>query len=213
MARKPALKQRKLVVGITGAFGSGKSTVARLLASGSRAAEIIDADAIAHGLLKPGSMEYKAVVSVFGKGILEQGKAAIDRGKLAHEVFRSRRQLTLLNAILHPAIIRKINNRVKASSKRMLILDAPLLIETGLHRIADTLVVVKAREPVRFKRLSARMKLAKSEVRQRQRAQYPLAKKLRMADFIIDNDGSLSKTKKQVRQIRRLLWKSSTSVA
>jgi dephospho-CoA kinase len=109
---------------------------------------------------------------------------------------------------VYPQIIRIIKEKIKASKSQNIILDAPLLIEAGLEGLADKLLVVTISREEQLKRLLRKTNLKKADILKRIRAQYPLSRKVRMADFIIDNSGRLKETKEQVNKIRRLLWKS-----
>jgi len=192
-----------MVVGLTGSFGSGKSTVAGMFRS--RGAQVIDADRLAHRLIIPGSGIYKRIVSAFGKGILKKDNT-VDRRRLADIVFSNRLALKALDRIVHPAVIRLIKNKIRASRQRMIVLDAPLLIEAGLAGLTDKLVVVKAPVRKQIARIRKKSPLSERDILKRIRRQLPLVKKLRLADFIIDNSGTIGQTRKQVEQIRRRLW-------
>lgn len=198
-------KQNKVVIGLTGSFGSGKSTVAGIFRKGG--AIVIDADSLAHECMRPGSGIYKKIVSIFGKGIL-RANSTIDRGKLGKAAFSDHCLLLKLNSIIHPEVIRRIRRRVIAAGCGLVVLDAPLLIEAGLHKEVDKVVVVTADQDNQIKRLQRRCSLDRAGILKRINSQIKLKKKISLADFIIDNDGSLAQTKKQVDEIRReLSWK------
>ncbi|MEI6832129.1 MAG: dephospho-CoA kinase [Candidatus Omnitrophota bacterium] len=196
--------QHKIVIGITGSFACGKSTVARLFKTG--ASELIDADKVAHEALRQGGVVYRKIVSFFGKGILKKNKN-IDRVKLAGIVFINSSALKKLNCIVHPMVIKEILRRIKHSKKKIVILDAPLIIESGLRPLVDKLVVVTAKPGQQFSRTKSRF-LSKVEVSGRIKSQISQNAKARFANFIIDNSGEISETRKQVSEIRRTLWKS-----
>jgi len=194
---KPKKQNKKTVLGITGSFGSGKSAVAGIFKS--RGVKIIDADKLAHACLRPGNACYKKIKAVFG---------TVERKKLAELVFNDRARLRKLNRIIHPQVIREIKAGIRRSKEKIIILDAPLLIEAGLKNTVDKLIVVSINRKEQIKRLMMRSGLKESEVLKRLKAQMPLSAKLRMADFIIDNSGTLAEARKQVLQIRRKLWKN-----
>ncbi|MBM3255250.1 MAG: dephospho-CoA kinase [Candidatus Omnitrophica bacterium] len=194
--------KRRIILGITGSFGSGKSTVARLLKAGS--CSLIDADRIAHQVLRQRDV-HKKIVSIFGQAVL--GKGSLDRRRLGSLVFSSKRILKKLQEIVHPRVIGIIRDKIETSPKNI-ILDAPLLIEAGLGDLADKILVVKISRAKQVKRLLSKTTLSRADILRRIRAQFPLSMKVRMADFIIDNNGSLAKTKEQLVKIRRLLWKN-----
>jgi len=198
-------KKAKLVLGITGSMGSGKSTVARMFKD--KDCQLIDADKLAHESFNIGSVVYKKVIASFGRGILKHNNC-IDRASLAGLAFASKASLTKLNKIVHQAVISDIRRRIKNSDKKIIILDAALIIETGLKKIVDKLLVVKASRGMRILRSQKRLGLSRNEVSRRLKYQISQDEKIRLADFIIDNSGLISKTRKQVSEIRRMLWKS-----
>jgi dephospho-CoA kinase len=197
--------KKRVVLGLTGSIGCGKSTVARIFKSFG--ARIIDADKIAHGLMRPKKAVYKKIVSIFGKKILKPD-GYIDRSKLGNIVFNNMVALSQLNGIAHPEIIRAISVKIKSFSKGIIVLDAPLLIETGLINCADKVVVVKVNLKTQLERLESKFKLNGKDILKRIRSQIPLREKIKLGDFIIDNNGSIGETKKQVAKIRRKVWKS-----
>ena len=187
------------VIGITGSFGTGKTTVAKFFAQ--RGAKVINADKLAHRIIKQGGAEYKKIVRLFGKGVLNR-RGEIDRRKMARQVFGHRRALGELCKIIHPPVIKEIKRRIaQAKSPRWVVIDAPLLIEAGLASIVDKLIVVSANQANQIKRLKAKTGLSKKDILQRMKAQLPLEKKQQLADFTVNNNGSLIYTKKQVERI------------
>ena len=197
--------KKRIVLGLTGGFGSGKTTVASIFRS--LGADIIDTDKIAHSIIKPGKHVYRKIIHIFGKDILKKDKF-IDRKKLGGEVFTSRHLLDKLNKITHPVIIKIIKRQLRTSRVKLIILDAPLLLEAGLRGLTDKLVVVKSSREQQIKRAFKKTNLSKRDIIKRIKYQMPLKDKVRIADFVIDNRGSIKKTKRQVEQIRRLLWKN-----
>ena len=192
-------------MGVTGSFGSGKTTVAGMLRT--MGAEIIDADSIAHELILPGKPAYREIVRTFGKGVLKKNKE-IDRKALGRLVFCDERLLKRLDHCLHPRIKALIKKRIRGVCARVVVLDAPLLLEAGLGQIVNKLIVVTASRHRQIQRARIKMGLEEKEIARRITAQIPLDEKAAMADFIIDNNGTLKKTRRQVTQIRRLLWKN-----
>lgn len=201
----PKQKKSKIVIGVTGSIGCGKSTVARLFKT--RDCELIDADSLAHQALFRGGAVYKRIASFFGRGILKSNKN-IDRGKLAGIVFVNKAALEKLNRIVHPAVIKEISRRIRNSAKKIIILDAPLIIEAGARSMVDKLVVVTASRSQQFSRAKSKLSLCIEQVNRRIKSQISQSAKSRFANFIIDNSGTISKTRKQVSEIRRKLWKS-----
>ncbi len=203
--KKQESQAEKLIIGVTGGFGTGKSTVARIFES--LGAKVIDADKIALDLLKTGTSTYKKILKAFGKNILKEN-GAIDRSKLAIIVFDSKKPLLKLNKITHPEVIKTIKQKIEGLNKGIVVLDIPLLFEAGLECLADKIVVVKSNRQNQYERLLKKTSLSKIEIAKRINAQMPLSKKIRGADFIIDNDYSIENTKKQVQKLRRILWRS-----
>ncbi len=202
---KPKQRNNKVVIGLTGSFGSGKSTVSRILASWG--ARIIDADKIAHGYLKPKGRVYKKIVSAFGSSVIGKNNE-IDRRALGRIAFSDTNKLKKLNNIVHPEVIRAINKKLAGIKKGVVILDAPLLLEVGLENAVSKLIVVAVDKNTQLERLLKKTSLSRAEILKRIKFQIPQNVKLRSANFIIDNSGTLKETKKQVFSIRRKLWKS-----
>jgi len=203
--KKQSQDRKRIILGITGSFGSGKTTVARIF--GSCGTKIIDADKIAHGLIRPRTKIYKKIINTFGRDILKKNKA-IDRKKLARIVFNNKFLLKRLNEIIHPEAIRIIKEKIKAHPERRIILDVPLLIEAGLGKIVDKLIVVTITREKQIERIAKKTGLKRIDILKRIKAQAPLGNKIRLADFVIDNSATIGKTKKQVERIRRLLWRN-----
>lgn len=190
-----------MIIGITGSFGSGKTEVARMFKG--LGAYVIDADKVCHSLMAPPSKVYRSVVKHFGTSIL--GKARrIDRKKLAKAVFNKRSKLALLEGLVHPEAIKEMERIARAKKKRkVVVIDAPLLVESGFYKKLDTLVVVKNNISKQVSRVGLRRGLKRNEIIERIRMQAPFTKKAALADFIIDNSGSRRKTLLQVKEI----WK------
>jgi len=186
-----------MVIGITGNFGVGKTTVANMFRR--LGARVIDADRIAHTIIRPYSSVYKQIIACFGKKILVG--PYISRKRLAKTVFSDKKKLNLLNRITHSKILEIIKSGIKKKSQdEILVIDAPLLIESGLLPSVDKLVVVKLKPVIQMQRLK-KNGLGLEQIKGRISAQLPQNKKVALADFVIDNSGSRSQTQKQVREI------------
>ena len=186
------------VIGLTGSLATGKSTVAAFFKKNG--AKIISADRIAHQLIAPNGECFDPIIKHFGRGILRQGK--IDRRRLGKAVFNDRRRLKKLEAIIHPAVRKRIRQELDGYQRtnKKIVLDVPLLFEAGWQRLVDVTVVVAATKETQLKRVS-RSGMSTAEAALRIKAQMPLRKKIRMADFIIDNNGTKKQTEKQVNAL------------
>jgi|SRR3989338_1265483 len=184
-----------MILGITGSFGAGKTTVARLFAK--RGYEIIDADKIGHQLYNKKTTKNKVIME-FGRKILTKNK--IDRKKLKKIVFHNNKELRKLSWIMWPEIIKGIMSIIKSSDKNIAI-DAAILIEANALPLVDKLIVVKADSRVLMKRLINKGKYTRKEIKTILSSQLPQNKKLMYADYIIDNSKSLNNTEQQVKRI------------
>lgn len=180
-----------LVVGLTGGIGAGKSTFAALLAE--RGAQVIDADALGRDALRPGRPAWHSVVDQFGEEILAPGSLGIDRRLLAGIVFSDPKKLAALNAIVHPVIFDGIATHLEKlrNSDAIVVLDAALIIETGLDEAVDVIVLVVASENQRRRRLVDARGLTFDEIRGRMAAQMSPVEASARADVIVSNNGSL----------------------
>ncbi|MBV8691613.1 MAG: dephospho-CoA kinase [Actinobacteria bacterium] len=176
-----------LVVGLTGGIGSGKSTVSALLAA--RGAVIIDADAIVHEVQAPGGVAFQPIVDRFGPGVVT-AEGALDRPAIAAIVFNDPAALADLNAITHPIVGQVIFDRMaaQAETQNVVVLDVPLLVESGRDNTAGVIVVDCPVEEA-VARAVARGPASESDVRARIAAQATREERLAKADFVIDNSG------------------------
>ena len=190
-----------IAIGVTGSYGTGKSTVAAMFAE--LGARVIDADRIVHALLAGRGRCYHAIVRAFGQRVLT-GDGDIDRQKLSDLVFPDPKKRQILEALVHPEVVREIKKQLAGFKKnkriQAVVLDVPLLFEAGLQSLVDVTVVVRATQKEQLLRTAAREVLTRSDRLKRIRAQMPLREKMRRADIIIDNRGSLKNTRSQVHQ-------------
>jgi dephospho-CoA kinase len=194
------------VIGLTGNFGTGKTTVSQILAE--LGAVIIDADKLGHELLQPDAETYGEIVAAFGKSILKPN-GEIDRNKLGKLVFADSAALNRLNRILHPRIYeivkRKIEEYRRADTK-IVVLEAALLIEgVGLMSLVDQVWVTTAPEATIVRRLKSQRGLKEEQILARLQAQMPAEEKAKRADVVISTDCPLDELRKIVAGIWRNL--------
>ena len=182
----------KLVIGITGGFSAGKSTVADLLED--KGAYKIDADKIAHKILEDDSKIKAQVIELFGEDILADG--IIDRRKLGQVVFDNRNMLNSLSSLIHPEIFKWIDKEASQTNKDVIVIDAPLLIESGLYKNVDYIVVVSADE-------ANQIRIIKKIISN----QYSINEKIKAADFVLKNDQGIDKLKEGVDELWQILEK------
>ena len=195
------------VIGLTGGIGSGKSTVARLLAA--RGARVIDTDRVAHDAYLPGTDAHRQIVETFGRGVVGAG-GEIDRKALGALVFDDREKLARLNAIVHPYVGQEVRRqldvaRADTSRRAPIVLEVPLLIEVGWKRMVDRLWVVSVPRETAIARTMARSKLSRAEIERRIDAQMSDAERRRHADLVIDNSGTLETLETRVEEAWRAL--------
>jgi dephospho-CoA kinase len=199
-----------LKVGLTGGIASGKSVVGEMFVA--LGAHLIRADEISHELMRPGQNVYYEVVENFGRDILDYD-GSVNRARLAEAAFgrgpSGTSRVEELNRIVHPAVIRAQEEWMEEVGRRdpnaIAIVEAALIIEAGAAKRFDHLIVVTCSDEQRVARFAARQKIdldaARKEVARRMVAQLPEAEKIKAADFVIDNSGSLNPTRAQVEEI------------
>ena len=197
-----------LLVGLTGGIGSGKSLAAKMF--GLLSAKIIDADMIARELVRPGKIAWKEIVEYFGQKILS-ATDEIDRSILGKIIFDDYKKRKILETILHPKIIDeefRIYDQMKSSDPDVLvILEAALLIETGNYRNVDRVVVISCQDEERIRRLIKRDGMQRRDIEKRLEVQMQLDDKLKCADFLLKNDGSIAELEHQVQNLYLILSK------
>jgi dephospho-CoA kinase len=189
------------VIGLTGGIGSGKSTVSRFLAE--LGAVIIDADKIGHEIYRPDTDTWRQLVKIFGSGILAADNT-IDRKKLGVIVFGNKQELQRLNAIIHPQITEEIKKRIAECQRqavKVIVLDAPVLLEANAKNLVDEVWVVVADEDKVIKRAAARTGLSEQQIRDRIYSQLPNAERTKDARVVINNDGSNEDLGEKIKEL------------
>ena len=200
-----------LKVGLTGGIACGKSVVGEMFVA--LGAHLIQADAIAHELMQPGEAVYREVVRGFGEGILNPD-GSVNRARLAEAAFGNAdlnrpSRIQELNQIVHPAVIRTQEEWMAAvgrgDPRAIAMVEAALILEADSGNRFDRLVVVSCYPEQRIQRWAARLgvdeETARREVGRRMAAQFPDEAKIKAADYVIDNSGSLDETRKQVGKV------------
>jgi dephospho-CoA kinase len=184
-------------VGLTGGIGSGKSTVARMLAE--RGAVVVDGDQIARELVQPGSPALAEIVARFGRGVVDPD-GALDRPALADIVFPDPAALADLDAIMHPRIAARAAELLATAEHRpgaVVVYDMPLLVETGQAEDFDVVLVVQAPMPTRLARLAVRG-LRVDDAKERMDRQATDEERAAVADIVLDNSGDEAALAEQV---------------
>uniref|UniRef100_A0A7U3YDN6 Dephospho-CoA kinase n=1 Tax=Geobacillus sp. (strain Y4.1MC1) TaxID=581103 RepID=A0A7U3YDN6_GEOS0 len=190
-----------LTIGLTGGIASGKSTVTKMIRE--LGIPVIDADQIARDVVKMGEEAYNQIIQAFGQKILQED-GEIDRAKLGAIVFHNEQERKKLNAIVHPAVRRRMLAEKEAyvqKGAKTVVLDIPLLFESELTHLVDKTIVVYVDDDVQLERLMKRNGFSKEEALARIQAQMPLREKVKKADAVIDNNGTIEETKQQLWQI------------
>lgn len=188
-------------IGLTGGIGSGKSTVAKLLAEAGF--KVVDADQIARGIMEPGSPVLDDVADAFGADVIRED-GTLDRGKLAGRAFVDKRATEKLNSITHPAIRAESERRfadAEAAGEPAVVYDMPLLVDIGMHRDMDLTVVVDVDADERVRRLVSSRGLDEADARARIAQQIDDATRKAAADVIIDNNGAIDALRPQVDEL------------
>lgn len=192
-----------MIIGLTGGIATGKSESAKHFKK--MGAYIIDADEISHQLTAKGMPALVELAKYFGEDILQKN-GSLNRRKLAEIIFSDPESKLRVEKILHAYIIACINDLAAKKYKRYnIIIDAPLLFEVGLDRICDKIVVIWAPYDVQAKRLAARDRLNDEQVKKRINSQMPIEKKVKLADYVVDNTGSKPALGKKIRELYYLL--------
>jgi dephospho-CoA kinase len=196
------------LIGLTGGIASGKSTVARRLAE--RGAVAVDADQIAREVVEPGTPALAEIAATFGDGVLN-ADGSLNRAALGAIVFSDESSRLRLNAITHPAVLRRSTERFeearRANPDAIIVYDVPLLVETANAYPFDLIVVAHADAETRIRRLVELRGMAADEATRRIRSQASDEERLAVADVVIDTDGTLEHTLAQADS----LWERLTT--
>lgn len=190
-----------MIIGLTGGIASGKSTVSEMLKK--RGIPVIDADLIAREVVEVGKKAYTEIVNAFGKEILNED-LTINRARLGSIVFQNEDKREKLNSIVHPEVRLEMKRRQKqliSEGAKAVVLDIPLLFESNLKHLVDKVIVVYTGEKNQLERLMKRNNFSKKEALSRINAQMPLKEKVKFADAVINNDGTLEETEQQLENI------------
>ena len=197
-----------LLVGLTGGMGAGKSTVARMLEQ--RGAVVVDADVLARQALMPGTAGYTKVTELFGPEIIASD-GEIDREALARRVFADDEARVALESITHPEVFRLLGDALEdyRDTDRIVVFDAPLIVEAGFASACDAVVVVTAPEDAQIARVMKDRGMTEDAARARLRAQAPTTEKEQVADLVIRNDGTTEDLDRSVD----VVWERLTEAA
>ena len=194
------MKQNKMIIGITGSIGTGKSTVSNYLIS--KGYSVVDADKISKGAYNIGSNGYKAILEVFGLEILNSN-GEVDRKKIKKIVFDNSNMLQRLNMAIHPIIINEIEKEIEIllESQNVVFLDAPLLIETELNKKVNKIIVVICDKNEQINRIIKRDKITADMAISIINSQMSIDEKLKFADYIVYNNSTIENLYSQVDEI------------
>jgi dephospho-CoA kinase len=203
-------EQGTVVIGLTGNFGTGKTTVSQVLAR--LGAAVINADELGHEFLKPGTEAYREIVSTFGTSFLEEN-GEIDRHRLAQLVFSSPERLARLNQIMHPRMYRVVEEMIaeyRRKGVKAVVLEAALLIEAGWTPLVDKVWVTVSPQETIVQRLKKARGLYEEQILARLSQQMPSEEKTKRADAVIDTNCTLEELEHRVTELWRQLFGGAT---
>jgi len=199
-----------VIAGLTGGIATGKSTVSRFLQE--LGAHIVDADRISRDVVCCGQPAWEEIKKQFGEEILLKN-GEIDREKLGRIVFSDEGKRTALERIIHPEVSRVMEEEVRDITSKdpiaVVVLDVPLLIEIGMDKGLNQVIVVYCPEEIQLKRLMERDRISREDALARVRAQMPIEEKKLHATILIDNSAGMDETRKQVEQAYKKLRKKA----
>ncbi|UOQ46434.1 dephospho-CoA kinase [Halobacillus salinarum] len=191
-----------VVIGLTGSIASGKSTISKMFKDFN--IPVIDADIISREVVEPGKPAYRKIVETFGETILN-AERTLDRKRLGSIIFNDYEKRKQLNEIVHPEVRKQMTDQRDELKKqhKAVVLDIPLLFESGLQHFVDQVLLVYVDKETQVKRLMERDQSSLEEAEQRIKAQMSLDEKAGLADAVIDNNGPVDASFRQLKQILR----------
>ncbi|ASF40126.1 dephospho-CoA kinase [Halobacillus halophilus] len=190
-----------VVIGLTGSIASGKSTVSQMFSRFN--IPVVDADRLSRKVVEPGESAYNKIVEAFGFQILQDDRT-IDRKRLGKIIFSDEEKRQQLNSIVHPQVRQEMleeREAYKAEGYPAVVLDIPLLFESRLTSYVDRVMVVYVDEETQLNRLMERDQSEREEAEERIQAQLSVTEKAKMADAVIDNNGSVEESFQQLKDI------------
>jgi dephospho-CoA kinase len=191
-----------LIAGLTGSIATGKSTVSGILKE--LGAFIVDADRAAHEVVLPGTKAWNEIVRIFGKEILQKS-GEIDRERLGRIIFNDSAMRSILEEVVHPEVVHSMDEQIRSIKSgfpdAVVILDVPLLIETGMHKGVGEVIVVYCPEDMQITRLMVRDNISREDALAKVRSQISIEEKRRYATLLIDNSASKDNTRIQVEDL------------
>ena len=198
-----------MVLGLTGGVGAGKSRILELFSSDYNA-QIIQADLVARELEKPGQPGFTGLVSLFGSGILQEN-GTLDRSRFAARIFDDPEALKRVNALIHPLTWNEIRRQIRESQADLVVVEAALFDERS-RNICDHLIYVDTDDEVRIRRLMENRGYSREKCLDIMKNQADRSRFLALADFVIDNSGSIEAAEQQIRRIlSEAGWKDRNS--
>ena len=195
--KKSPLKQKALVIGLTGGIATGKSEVLKVFKE--MGSTVVSSDELAHQCMKRGQPAYQKIIRQFGPGLVDRHQE-INRQALGKIVFASPSSRRRLEKIIHPYVIKNLQ-RHRSQNSGLLVLDIPLLFEAKLEKLVDRIIVVYAGVTQQIERLVRYRKLTRKEALQRIHAQWPLPIKCLKADYVLDNTTTLAELMLRTRHL------------
>jgi dephospho-CoA kinase len=189
------------ILGLTGGIASGKSTVARLLQE--MKLPVVDADVLARRIVEPGQPALKEIAEAFGENVIQED-GQLDRKALGALIFGDAERRALLNSITHPRVAQLAQETFQQHREQgafLLVYEVPLLFEVGLHHIVDASLLVAVSPEVQLQRLMERDQSSEEAASSRIKSQMPLEEKLKLADFVLWNNGTLDELDSELQQL------------